>query len=153
MDLNVGEICAEIARECGQNGTEVTITWNGLSAGATVSPVDGSLLTGSLVPQSVCTRAFYHSVAVGSLGVRRFNAVEEGDVILDFPVFPDGAVGDCGVAAAVTWATLDTARDVLFWIEGKAYRQKSVDDRLAQSWDIVVQGRKLWRTVLLKPQP
>ena len=88
-----------------------------------VSPVKGSVL--------------YHSVGVGTLGVKRFNVIEEGDLILDFPAE----------------APLDGKRDLVFWIEGKAYREKEVEAGLAQSWDVVVGGRKMFRTVLLKVQP
>ena len=126
MDFNVSDIEAEIAREIGQPGvgTEVVLQWNVLSAGATTSAVDGSVVTGNLVPQSLTLRAMFHSVGIGTLGVKRFNVIEEGDIILDFPAN----------------APLDGKPDLVFFIDGKAYREKEVDDRLAQSWDATWAG-------------
>jgi hypothetical protein len=43
--------------------------------------------------------------------------------------------------------------DLMFIIDRKAYREKEVDDRLAQSWDVILGGRKLFRMVLLRVMP
>jgi hypothetical protein len=44
-------------------------------------------------------------------------------------------------------------QDLLIWVWGKAFRQEKVDDRLAQSWAVMIGGRKLFQTVWLKVQP
>jgi hypothetical protein len=137
MNFNVGNVLADAERALERMGTDVTLTWNEVAAGVTPNPVDGSVPAANLTARTLTLPAMFHSVGVGTLGVKRFNVIEEGDVILDFPAK----------------APLDGKRDLVFWIQGKAYREKEMDAGLAQSWDVWIAGRKLFRTVLLKVQP
>ena len=133
MDLNIGEMLAEIQRELNENGTDVVLQWNTLSSGTLPDPVDGS--TSGLVPQSMTLRAFAHAVqATGSSSVRQFNEVEVGDLILDFE-------GD---------AKIDGLRDLVFVVNGKAYVAKEIGEKLAQSWDVTVGNQRLFRSVLVR---
>jgi len=133
MDLQVGDMLNEIARELNQNGTPVVLQWNALPGGALPDPVDGTVA--GLVPQTATLPAFVHQVqATGASSVRQFNEVEVGDLILDFP-------GD---------AVLDGLRDLVFVVNGKPYIAKQASDKLAESWDVTVQGQQLFRSVLVR---
>ena len=50
MDLQVGDMLNEIARELNQNGTPILLQWNAVPAGTTPDPVDGTVA--GLVPQT-----------------------------------------------------------------------------------------------------
>jgi len=135
MDLNVGDMLNEIARELCLNGTPIILQWNTVINGAVPDPTDGSVDPANLAPQTVTLPAFVHQVqAAGTSTVRRFNEIEAGDVILDFAAD----------------APLDGLRDLVFLISGKAYVAKEIGDKLAQSWDVTVQGQQLFRSVLVK---
>ena len=133
MNLNVGDMLAEIQRELNENGTDVVLQWNELPPGATPDPVDGSV--SGLVPQTMTLPAFIHLVqATGASSVRQFNEVEVGNIILDF-------AGD---------AAIDGLLDLVFLINGKAYVAKEIGGKLAQSWDATVGNQRLFRSVLVK---
>jgi len=138
MDLQVGDMLNEIARELHQNGTPILLQWNTVPAGAVPDPVDGSVL--ELVPESKTLPAFVHQVQdAGSSSVRQFNEVEVGDLILDFP-------GDAAIDAPSGGAL----RDLVFVVNGKPYVAKAIGEKLAQTWDVTVQGKQLFRTVLVR---
>ena len=138
MDLHVGDMLNEIARELQQNGTPILLQWNVVPAGAVPDPVDGSVA--GLVPQTKTLPAFVHQVQdAGRSSVRQFNEVEVGDLILDFP-------GDAAIVAPSGGAL----RDLVFVVNGKPYVAKQIGDKLAQTWDVTVQGKQLFRTVLVR---
>ncbi len=140
MDLQVGDMLNEIARELHQNGTPILLQWNAVIQGATPDPVDGSLPAAALVPQSKTLPAFVHQVQdAGRSSVRQFNEVEVGDLILDFP-------GDAAIDAPSGGAL----RDLVFVVSGKPYVAKQIGEKLAQTWDVTVQGKQLFRTVLVR---
>jgi hypothetical protein len=150
MDLNAGDMQADILRELGQNGTMITLRWNEVAAGATPDPVDGTLPASALIPQTAVAYAFIHQIAMaGRSGVKQFNEVEEGDLILDFgpdvPLDPPSLAVSSGAASA---------RDLVFLVPipggQKAYVAKDIPEKLAQSWDVTVQGRQLMRSVLVR---
>jgi hypothetical protein len=140
MDLQVGDMLNEIARELHQNGTPILLQWNAVPAGAVPDPVDGSVA--GLVPQSKTLPAFVHQVQeAGRSSVRQFNEVEVGDLILDFP--GDAALPEVG-------SQRSEVRDLVFVVNGKPYVAKQIGEKLAQSWDVTVQGKQLFRTVLVR---
>ena len=144
MDLQVGDMLNEIARELHQNGTPILLQWNAVPAGAVPDPVDGSVA--GLVPQSKTLPAFVHQVQdAGTSSVRQFNEVEVGDLILDFP--GDAAIDPPSLAASSGAAS---ARDLVFVVNGKPYLAKQIGEKLAQTWDVTVQGKQLFRTVLVR---
>jgi len=135
MDLQVGDMLNEIARELGQNGTPILLQWNAVIQGATPDQVDGSLPAAAQVAQAKTLPAFVHQVQdAGRSSVRQFNEVEVGDLILDFP-------GD---------AAIDGLRDLVFVVNGKPYVAKQIGEKLAQTWDVTAQGKQLFRTVLVR---
>ena len=144
MDLQVGDMLNEIARELHQNGTPILLQWNAVPAGAVPDPVDGTVA--GLVPQSKTLPAFVHQVQdAGRSSVRQFNEVEVGDLILDFP--GDAAIDPPSLAASSGAAS---ARDLVFVVNGKPYLAKQIGEKLAQTWDVTVQGKQLFRTVLVR---
>ena len=146
MDLQVGDVLNEIARELNQNGTEILLQWNTLSGGTLPDPVDGTVPAAALVPQTKTLPAFVHQVQdAGTSRVRQFNEVEVGDLILDFP--GDAAIDPPSLAAGSGAAS---ARDLVFVVNGKPYVAKQIGEKLAQTWDVTVQGKQLFRTVLVR---
>ena len=146
MDLQVGDMLNEIARELHQNGTPILLQWNAVIQGATPDPVDGSLPAAALVARSKTLPAFVHQVQdAGRSSVRQFNEVEVGDLILDFP--GDAAIDPPSLAASSGAAS---ARDLVFVVNGKPYVAKQIGEKLAQTWDVTVQGKQLFRTVLVR---
>jgi hypothetical protein len=142
MDLQVGDMLNEIARELHQNGTPILLQWNAVIQGATPDPVDGSLPAAALVARSKTLPAFVHQVQdAGRSSVRQFNEVEVGDLILDFP--GDAALPEVG-------SQRSEVRDLVFVVNGKPYVAKQIGEKLAQTWDVTVQGKQLFRTVLVR---
>ena len=142
MDLQVGDVLNEIARELNQNGTEILLQWNTLSGGTLPDPVDGTVPAAALVPQTKTLPAFVHQVQdAGTSRVRQFNEVEVGDLILDFP--GDAALSEVG-------GQRSEVRDLVFVVNGKPYVAKQIGEKLAQTWDVTVQGKQLFRTVLVR---
>jgi hypothetical protein len=140
MDLQVGDMLNEIARELNQNGTQILLQWNVLADGQYPDPVDGAVPAAALVPQTMTLPAFVHQVQeAGRSSVRQFNEVEVGDLILDFE-------GD---------AQIDGLRDLVFWVplpggQSKPYVAKEISEKLAQSWDATVGSQRLFRSVLVR---
>ncbi len=109
-------------------------------AGAVPDPVDGTVA--GLVPQSKTLSAFVHQVQdAGSSSVRQFNEVEVGDLILDFP--GDAPLPEVG-------SQRSEGRDLVLVVNGKPYVAKQIGEKLAQTWDVTVQGKQLFRTVLVR---
>ena len=133
MNLNIGDVLAEIERELNENGTDVVLQWNELPPDAVPDPVDGSVA--GLIPRTVTLTAFVHQVqATGTSRVRQFNEVETGDLILDFN----------GEAA------IDGLRNLVFVVNGRPYVAKDIGEKLAQTWDVTVGNQRLFRSVLVK---
>jgi hypothetical protein len=81
----------------------------------------------------------------GTSRARQFNEVEVGDLILDFP--GDAAIDPPSLAASSCAAS---ARDLVFVVNGKPYVAKQIGEKLAQTWDVTVQGKQMFRTVLVR---
>jgi len=47
-------------------------------------------------------------------------------------------------------APLDGKEGLTFTIDGCVYVQKEVDSKLAKTWDVIAQNRRMLRTVLLR---
>lgn len=136
----MGDILAEIMCELHHNGSPIVLQWNAVAAGVTPDPVDGTVPASALTPQTTTHHAFVHQIAMaGRCQVKQFNEVEEGDLILDF-------------AAEVPIDTLcgPALRDLVFVVNGKPYVAKEISEKLAQSWDVTIQGRQLFRSVLVR---
>jgi hypothetical protein len=118
----------------GGNVADIVITWNEWPADSATDPVTGAR-SGTPVPRSQVVRGFVHYVQPAMTQVRQFAEIEVGDCIVDLP--PD--------------VPLEGKAEVAFVIAGQTWVQKDVNNgRLPQSWDALVGGRKLFRTVLLR---
>lgn len=133
MDLDIPGIAAEIGREIAQNGSAIVLTWDVWSVGSVKSKVDDSR-AGTKTVGTVTLTALVHYVQVaGQASVRQFAEVEVGDVILDFPSNVD----------------LSGKENLRFNVAGQLYTLKKVPDKLAATWDVMVQNQQLFRTVLV----
>jgi len=142
MDLNIGDILAEIARELHQNGSPIVLQWNTLSGGTLPDPVDGTVPASALTAQTATHHAFIHQIAMaGRSQVKKLNEVEEGDLILDFA--PDVPLPEVG-------GQRSEVRDLVFVVNGKPYVAKDISEKLAQSWDATMQSHRLMRSVLVR---
>lgn len=120
--------------DAGGNVVDVVVTWSEWPDGTPVDPVNGNG-SGEPVLNRMEVRALVHYVgAPGVTEVRQFNEVETGDCILDL---------DPGVA-------VDGKPDIRFQIDGEEWVPKKVGSKLARSWDTVVGGERLFRSLLLK---
>lgn len=134
MDLGIPDIEADIAREIAENGTPIILTWDEWPADSAASPVDGSR-PGTPSPGTATLNTLVHFVQpAGQSSVRRFAEIEVGDVILDFPAEVD----------------LTGKENLRFNVQGQLYVAKPLSDKLATTWDVTVQGRNLFRTVLVR---
>lgn len=114
-------------------GTVLVVSWSEFSGTTIIDPVTRATIgTGSRVTKRM--NGFVHFVQIGATAVKVFNEVEVGDVIVDLP-------GD---------AEVDGKVDLRFEIAGESYVPKVVSERLAKSWDAVVGGVRLSRTLLLR---
>lgn len=118
------------------NGTRIKLTWTN-TTGATIDPVTQAAMGGTATLMTETRRAFVHFIQIGRSQVQQFNEIEIGDVILDF-------AGD---------AAIDGRPGLTFTLpDGTVLVNKPVSDRLARSWDALVQGRKMLRPVLCRKQ-
>jgi hypothetical protein len=137
-------------------GTKVLLTWEewiGQTVTDAVTGVKSAAVNeqgqelGHLERQQQIVKGFFYQVNASSV-VREFNEIEAGNAILDLP--PDVELEDA------SGQPLEGLRFVIT-VEGPGGRtytdewvQKEVSERLARSWDVVVQGRRLGRTVLVR---
>lgn len=118
------------------NTAEVTIIHEAPLSGS--DPVDPALE--STVPSTTTATstapAFVHFVESARSGYRQFTEIETGDVIIDF--LDDVTLPKTGTK---------------FVIDGETYVQKEVGNQLTQYWDVIVQGRRHFRTVVASKAP
>jgi hypothetical protein len=125
-----------------ETGTDVRIEWTAYTGTVTVDPVTQATI-GTSARMTMVARAFAHFVQVATSQVRQFNEVEAGDCILDFAadVSLEGKVD-------LVFTLLDQYGQPI----GNSWVPKQVSDRLGQTWDVVVGGQRLYRSVLLRKQ-
>lgn len=134
MRTNLPFILHRMALNLEENGTDILLSWQEFVTGPTTDPQTQSLI-GVAQPKSEIVRGFVHFVAAASqTQVRQFTEVEVGDCIVDLP--PD--------------TVLEGRQGLTFTIDGRVWQPKNIGDKLAQSWDAVVQGERLYRTILLR---
>ncbi len=123
-------------------GTDVLVAWVEIEGGA-LDPTTGAIVSGVQTPASGVIRALGVEEPARSV-VRQFAEIQAGDLILEVDAAgqvlkPDGST--------VALAALDTPR---FLWAGVWYVQKEVGEGLAASWNAVVAGQRLYRTLLLR---
>ncbi len=120
-----------------ESGTDVTLAWLVWPAGTAVDATTQSKVaddTHQPTPGTATIKAFVHTPDFAKPQVRQFNEIEAGDLILD--VAPD--------------ADVDGKDALVFTVAGIEYVQKPISQRLARSWDVIFQGEKLMRGLLLR---
>ncbi len=136
MRTNLQMISQRMKVNLATNGTRIVLNWT-VTTGATADPVTQALVGGTVTAMSERRNAFIHAIQIGKSQVQQFNEIEIGDMILDF-------AGDVQIdgRAGLTFTLPD----------GTVLVNKPVSDRLARSWDAIVQGKKLLRPVLCRKQ-
>lgn len=125
---------AENLAEGGGNVTDVVMTWREWPAGSTLDPVTQAR-TGTPIERNQVLRALVHFVQPANVNqVRQHAEIEVGDCIVDFA--PD--------------APIDGKDEPRFIIAGQQWVPKKVNGKLPSSWDALVGGQKMFRTVLLE---
>jgi len=118
------------------NTAQVTVSYQQLALGS--DPVDPALESTTPATTTVTAEhpALVHFVEPVKTGYRQFTEIETGDVIIDF--LDDVTLPRTGAK---------------FIIDGETYVQKEVGNQLAQYWDVIVQGRRHFRTVVATKAP
>ena len=123
-------------------GSDVLVTWVD-TEGGTLDTVTGAVVGGVQTPASGVIRGLGIEEPARSV-VRQFAEIQAGDLLLD--VDAAGLV-TCPDGSTVALDELDAPR---FQWAGSWYVQKEVGEGLAASWNAVVAGEKLYRTLLLR---
>jgi hypothetical protein len=132
MRSNLDFIESRIAENLAESGTDILLQWSEFS-GATTTDINGSTLGTSEV-RTETVKGLVHYPQIATSQVRQFNEVEAGDCIVDF-------AGDVAI---------DGKPGLRFVIAGETWEAKKLSDKLGRSWDVVAQGRRLVRSVLLR---
>lgn len=148
MRTNLPYIQTRVAQTVEGRGTKVRISWVIWPTNTTLDTVNGTRLNpdgsdATPTPQMRTVKALLHfpEPRVNS-EVRQFNEIEAGDCIADFceDVQIDGLDKLEFVFLGVDGLPIDSNK----WVT------KPVSERLAVSWNLVIQGVKLFRCVLLR---
>lgn len=138
VHIDIGRIQNDIARVMAGDKlpTSVVLQWEEWPVDSIVNPVTGGR-SGTPVMRTETQPALVHYVAAAGHGsVRQFNEIEVGDVILDF----------------MADVQIDGRTNLRYGLPGdRWYVNKPVSDLLAQSWDVVAGGQRIFRTVLARP--
>lgn len=128
----IGRITGRRGAALRAHGTPVTMRWReGIGS---PDPVTGAWA--EMGPeQSIEIRALVHSVAPGAHSVRLYAEVETGDILID--IDPAVQVDKPGMT---------------FELDGVKYVQKPIGDELAGAMDVVVNGQRTFRALLLRRQ-
>jgi hypothetical protein len=133
MRSNLGFILDRQALNLAESGTDIVLHWQTLSGG-TADPVTGATVGAVRTAQSQSVKAFVHYVNIAQSTQRIFSEIEKGDCILDL----DPAVA------------LEGKDGLQFEISGERWVQKEFSEKLAKSWDVLMQGQRIFRPVLLR---
>ena len=134
MRTNIEFISQRIGENLAESGTDILLTWDEYPAD---SPLDDVTQTpqGTPTHQQKCVKGFVHFVQASTTStVKQFNEIETGDCIVDLA--PD--------------VEIDGKINLRLVIAGETWCPKQISDKLGRSWDVVAQGRRLYRTVLLR---
>lgn len=135
MRNNVSKILRRLPLNLKESGTDVELHWT-TNSGGTPDPVTGAVTGGTDTAQTLTVQAFAFEMNIATAAqAKLYSDLEVGSVIMDF-------------APAVA---LDGKAGLRFKFDGRWFEQGRVSSKLAQTWDAVASGRKLFRRVLLKP--
>ncbi len=133
MRSNLEFIESRIAENLEESGTDIVLTWREFSGATVVDEINGGKL-GTSEERTETVKGFLHFPQIAGTQVRQFNEVQVGDCIVDF-------AGD---------VELDGKEGLRFTINGESYEIKPISDALRKSFDVVMQGVPLVRSVLLR---
>ncbi len=127
-----------------RNGTPVPVYWSELEGGTT-DPLTGAVVGGVETPVSGVIRAFGAEEPPRAV-LRQYQEIQAGDLILDvadnaYVTLPDGST--------VLLDDLSGKGVRLEW-GGQLYVQKEIGEDLASAWNVIVQGQRIGRTLLLR---
>jgi len=134
MRSNLEFILQRIGENLAESGTDILLTWDEYPPD---TPVDEVTQTpqGTPTQNQKCVKGFVHLVQASTMStVKQFNEIETGDCIVDLA--PD--------------ADIDGKLNLRFIIAGETWCPKQISDKLGRAWDVVVQGQRLYRSVLLR---
>lgn len=114
----------------------VTLHWVERTGGVEDPVYPGVFTGGTVVDRSELVRGNLHSVEFTKGAVIQNAEVQNGDIIADFPAD----------------VVLDGRAEIEFEIEGRRYMQKAINPKLFKTWDAVIGGVRLHRTILLTPK-
>ena len=133
MRSNLPFILGRVDSNLAESGTDIVLHWQTLTGG-TVDPVTGATVGGVRTAQTETgVKAFLH-FTISQNAQKIFNELEVGDCIVDLP--PD--------------TTIEGRDNLQFEINGERWVQKPIGERLGKSWDVVAQGQRTFRTLLLR---
>lgn len=133
MRSNLAFILDRMPLNLAESGTDVRLDWY-IVTGGVADPISGSTAGGTRTPQTETVKGFVHYVQVAQSGVRQFAEFEAGDCIVDF-----------GPAV-----TLEGRLGLTFLIDGQRWVAKELGEQVGKTWDALVQGQRLHRSVLLR---
>lgn len=133
MRVNVGRIRKITAQARQRAGVDVGLHWKNVSGGV-LDVTTGDVVGAVEADQQATERALVDYVRPGDRRLEMFQAYEVNDVIIDFRE---------GVE-------LDGKQALYFEIEGRSYAPKDLGDSVPHGWNAVVNGKRIWRTVLAR---
>lgn len=128
--------------------SDVIVNWTEVDGGA-LDEVTGALVGGVQTPVSGVIRALGREEPAQTV-LRQYAEIQAGDLILE--VNPKGLVTllpDQPQSGVVSLDDL-SGMGVTFEWGGRLYTQKEIGEELAQAWSVIIENRKLYRTLLLK---
>jgi hypothetical protein len=136
MRSRVGFIAYRAQAAVNEQGpaTTIILLWKERAGTVTTDTVTGSISGGTVTNRQSIVKGFFHTITPAVSAARMFNETEVGNAIVDF----EGTV------------ELDGKENLRFSINGEVWVQKEISDVLAKSWEVIVAGKRLWRSVLLR---
>lgn len=134
MRSNIEFISQRVRENLAESGTDITLTWDEYPAN---TPLDDVTQTpqGTPTKNQKSVKGFVHLVQASTTStVKQFNEIEAGDCIVDLAPDED----------------IDGKINLRFIIAGETWCPKQISDKLGRAWDVVTQGRRLYRSVLLR---
>jgi hypothetical protein len=128
--------------------TDVIVNWTQVDGG-TLDAVTGAMVGGVQTPVSGVIRALGMEEPARTV-LRQYAEIQAGDVILE--VNPHGMVEMLPNQPVSGVVSLDdvSGQGVRFEWGGRLYAQAEIGEDLAQAWSVIIENRKLYRTLLLR---
>jgi hypothetical protein len=132
MRSKIAKIAARAEMLPATKGTPIVIQWQEFSGVPSTDALTGEPI-GEAIERTATIKGWVHFIAPTKTGYRVHQEMEVGDALLELPASID----------------LTGKKDVVFVIDGQEYVQKEVGKVLTQCYDSLIQGQKLFRTLLV----